>query len=167
VRADYRSRPPEEWTDDEHDHYLRTCSEDEYWGYWEAWSREAVEHPTVKRVRRSALAMAAEAAKASYPQEFGCMLRVEKGEVTELVLLPGTIQGDSHAIFQMHMLPVDRTIKGTLHSHPSPHPYPSDDDFALFEHHGSIHIIYGHPYGPSDWRAYGHDGTPVRLEVVE
>ena len=167
IRANYRSLPEEEWSDDEHDHWLQSLTDQEYWQYWEEWSREAAEHPTVKAVRRGVLEMAAEAAKASYPKEFGCMLRVEKGIVEEIVLLPGTIQGDRHAIFQFHMLPVDRTIKGTMHSHPSPHPYPSDDDFALFEKYGSIHIIYGKPYGAGDWRAYDHTGTPTRLRVVD
>lgn len=167
VRADYRDLPMEEWTDDEYDHFMATCSEDEYWAEWEAWSRETEAHPRVKRVRADLLRMAAEAARASHPQEFACLLRVEAGTVTELVLLPGTVQGDEHAIFQLWMQPVDRSVRGSLHSHPSPHPYPSDADFELFEKHGEIHIILGHPYGPGDWRAYGHDGTPVHLEVVE
>ena len=110
---------------------------------------------------------AREAAKASFPQEFGCFMRMQKGMLTELVLIPGTIQGDSHAIFQMHMLPVDRTINGSLHSHPSPHPYPSDADFELFEKYGMVHIILGHPFGPDDWRAYDHTGVPTKLEVVD
>ncbi|MHB8632505.1 MAG: Mov34/MPN/PAD-1 family protein [Thermoplasmatota archaeon] len=167
IRADYRSRPEEEWTDDEYDHFTKNATQREYWEHWERWSQRALEHPTVKSIRRGALEMAAESAKHSFPHEFGSMLRVEKGVVTEIVLVPGTIQGDRHAIFQFYMLPVDRTIRGTLHSHPSPHPYPSDDDFALFEKYGTIHVIYGHPYGPNDWRAYDHTGTPTRLDVVD
>jgi len=166
IRSDYQDLPPEEWTEDEVDHYYATISDDEYWAEWEAWSRDTVEHPRIKKVRRSCLDMAFEAAKASHPDEFGSLLRVEGQTVTELVLLPGTVQGDSHAIFQMWMQPVDRTVRGTLHSHPSPHPYPSDADFELFEKHGEIHIIVGHPYDRDSWRAYSHDGTPVRLEVV-
>lgn len=167
VREDYRDHPMHEWTDDEYDHFMATCSEEEYWQEWEAWSRETVGHPRVKRVRADLLRLAAEAARASHPQEFASLLRVEGDTVTELVLLPGTIQGDEHAIFQLWMQPVDRSVRGSLHSHPSPHPYPSDADFELFEKHGEIHLILGHPYGPDDWRAYGHDGTPVHLEVVD
>lgn len=167
VRPDFARLPQEEWSEDEFDVWLHSMTDDEYWEHWERWSREAVEHPIVKSVRRGVLEMAAEAAKASMPQEFASMLKVEKGVITELVLIPGTIQGDRHAIFQFHMLPVDRTIKGTLHSHPSPHPYPSDADFELFERHGMIHIILGTPFGPDDWRVYDHKGTPTRLQVVE
>ena len=167
IRANYQDLEQSEWTDDEYDHWLNTMSDDEYWAHWEEWSRNAVEHPVVKSVRRGVLQMGAEAAKSSHPQEFACMLKLEKGTITEVVLIPGTIQGDSHAIFQFHMLPVDRTINGTLHSHPSPHPYPSDADFALFEKHGMIHLIFAYPYGPNDWRAYDHRGTPAKLKVVD
>jgi proteasome lid subunit RPN8/RPN11 len=167
VRRHYRSLPRDQWTEDEEAHWLNTMPDAEYWRHWEQWSRDAIEHPIVKKVKRGVLEMAAEAARSSMPHEFGCMLKVERDTITELVLVPGTIQGDRHAIFQFHMLPVDRTIKGTLHSHPSPHPYPSDADFELFEHHGMIHIIYGTPFGPDDWRAYDHRGEPTRLQVVD
>jgi proteasome lid subunit RPN8/RPN11 len=167
IRGDYRDRPREEWTDDEFDHFLATCSEEEYWDTWETWSREAGPHPTIKSVRRQVIDMAREAAKSSHPQEFAAMLRVAGDTITELLLMPGTIQGDRHAIFPSGMfMPVDRSVKGTLHSHPSPHPYPSDADFALFEKQGLVHIIVGSPYGEDDWRAYDHAGTPVKLVVV-
>ena len=77
----------------------------------------------------------------------------------------GIGRGDT-ALFHLGMKPVDRTIKGTLHSHPDPHPYPSDADFELFEHEGVIHLILGQPYGEDDWRAYDHTGVPTFLEVV-
>ncbi len=166
VRADFETRPMEEWTDDEYDHWMNTTTEENYWGEWERWSHETVPHATIKHVRQQVIDLAREAAKASMPQEFGCFLRVVKSTVTELVLTPGTIQGDRHAIFQFSALPVDRTIRGTLHSHPSPHPYPSDADFALFEKHGQVHIIFGSPFGPDDWRAYDHTGQPISLMVV-
>lgn len=167
IRRHYQDLPRQEWSDDEFDDWFDHLSDVEYWAYWEEWSRDTVEHPRVKSVRRSVLRMGAEASKASYPQEFGCMLRLKGSVIEEVVLVPGTIQGDSHAIFMFGNLPVDRSINGTLHSHPSPHPYPSDADFELFEAHGMIHLIFGHPYGPDDWRCYDHTGTPTRLEVIE
>lgn len=166
-RPNFRDLPREEWTDDEFDLWFDTLSERKQWAEWDRWSRETYDHPTVKAVRRSVLELAAEAARSSYPNEFGAFLRLEKGTVTELVLGVGTIQGNRHTFLMFNNLPVDRSIRGTLHSHPSPHPYPSDADFALFEKHGSIHIIYGHPYGPGDWRAYDHTGTPTHLDVLE
>jgi len=166
IRADYRSLPMEEWTDDEYDHFMQTCTDDEYWAEWDAWSRATVDHPRVKRVRQGVLRMALEAGKASFPGEFGALLRVEGDTVTELILLPGTISGDEHCILPVYNAPVDKTIRGSLHSHPDPHPYPSDADLELFSHHGDIHIIVGQPYGRDDWRAYDHKGQPVHLKVV-
>lgn len=166
IRADYRDIPRNEWTEDEHNHFLQTCSEEEYWADWDEWSLETYEHPVVKRVKRTVLDLAREAAKASFPQEFAALLRLKGDTITELILLPGTIQGDEHAIFQFQMTPVDATLRGTLHSHPDPHPYPSDADFELFDKHGEIHLILGQPYGPDDWRAYDHTGVPTFLEVV-
>ena len=167
IRANYRDLPMQEWSDDEEAHFFSTASPEEYWAAWDEWSLDTYEHPTIRKVRRSVLELAAECAKDSLPQEFGAMLRVEGDTVTELALLPGTIQGDRHAIFQFQMMPVDRTLKGTLHSHPSPHPYPSDADFELFEKHGAIHLILGAPFGPDDWRCYDHTGVPTFLEVVD
>ncbi len=166
VRPGYERMPKTEWTDDELDHYLATCSEQDYWAHWEAWSLDTFEHPTVSKLKRSVLDLARAAAASSFPQEFGAMLRLKGNTVVELVLLP-TIQGDAHTILYTHTLPVDRSINGTLHSHPDPHPYPSDADFAFFESKGTIHLILAQPYGPEDWRAYDHTGVPVFLEVVD
>lgn len=166
IRADYRTRPQDEWTDDEWDHFWATCSTEEYWAEWERWSRDTYEHPTIRKVKRSVLDLARQAAQASMPHEFGALLRVKGDTITELVLLPGTVQGDAHAIFHFGMLPVDRTINGSLHSHPDEHPYPSDADFELFEKHGAIHLILCTPFGPDDWRCYDHTGLPTFLEVV-
>lgn len=156
----------QEWTEDEHDHYMQTCSEEEYWAEWEAWSRQTVAHPRVRFVRRGVLDLALAAGRDSFPDEFAAMVRVEGDTVTELMVLPGTIGGDEHAILPIYNTAVDRTIRGTLHSHPDTHPYPSDADLELFSHHGDIHFILGEPYGPDDWRAYDHTGQPVHIEVI-
>lgn len=187
VRADYASRPRNEWTDDEEAHWWATCSEAEYWAEWEAWSRETVPHPRVHAIRRSCLDMALEAARETDGQavaraaqegrlarsdggapgaEFACLLRIQDGVITEPVLLPGTVSGDEHAIFDLWMMPHDPEVRGSLHSHPDEHPYPSDDDLDLFGHQGEIHLILCRPYGPDDWRAYDHTGQPIALEVA-
>lgn len=172
VRADYRDLPPTEWTDDEYDHYMAHCTDEEYWAEWERWSRETGPHPGgIKYLKRAALDLARQAAQdtdsSQDPREFACMLAVEGDTVTELVLLPGTVAGDEHAIFEFYMQPVDRSVRGTLHSHPDEHPYPSDADFELFDKHGDVHIILCRPYGPDDWRAYDFAGRPVHLDVVD
>lgn len=117
-------------------------------------------------IRRKTLRMVLEASRDTYPREFAAVLRAEEGVITELLLLPGTISGDVHAIFQLHMLPIDFTAVGTIHSHPSGNYSPSEADRNLFSHFGRIHIITGHPYTEDTWRAYDHMGNPRPLEVV-
>ncbi|MDD5502944.1 MAG: Mov34/MPN/PAD-1 family protein [Candidatus Thermoplasmatota archaeon] len=120
-------------------------------------------------IKRDCLELILESAKSTHPNEFAGMLRVEKGThtISEVLLLPGTIQGEEHAIFHLNMLPVDFSVVGTIHSHPSPYPIPSDADLGLFEHFGRVHIIAAHPYNMKSWRAYSHSGEPVEMGIVD
>ena len=117
-------------------------------------------------IRRKTLRMILEASKDTYPKEFAAILRAEEGVIEELLLLPGTVSGDVHAIFQLHMLPIDFSVVGTIHSHPSGSYNPSDADRQLFSHFGRVHIIVGHPYTERTWRAYDHDGKPRAMDIV-
>lgn len=121
------------------------------------------------KIRRSCLNLIFECAKSSFPNEFGGLLRVDtdlKDVISELVVLPGTISGDSHAIFRLHMLPIDFTIVGTVHSHPSFSSNPSDADLQLFSKHGKIHIIVANPYSESSWSAYDYRGNKIEMKVI-
>lgn len=126
--------------------------------------------PPPWKITKKCLDMIIESSKSNYPQEFGALLRVDRVEKTtiiEVVLLPGTISGDSHAIFHLHMLPVDYSVVGTVHSHPSSIPRPSDADLDLFSHFGRIHLIIGvSSYGEVTWKAYDHTGQPTTLTIV-
>jgi len=65
------------------------------------------------KIKRKCLGLILECAKSNYPNEFGGLLRVdadEKRTIIEIVVLPGTIFGESHAIFKLHMLPIDFSI---------------------------------------------------------
>lgn len=118
-------------------------------------------------IQREVLHMIAESAKATHPREFGAALLTEGGVITELVLVPGTIGGDAHAFLPLHQLPVDPAICGTVHSHPSPNPEPSDADRQLFNAFGHTHIIMAAPYDERTWVAYDQNGQPVDLEVLD
>ncbi len=120
----------------------------------------------VVAIRRKTLQMILGASKDTYPKEFAAVLRAEEGVITELLLLPGTVSGDVHAVFRLYMLPIDLSVVGTVHSHPSGNYNPSDADRNLFGHFGSVHIIAGYPYAETTWRAYKYDGTPRPLDVV-
>lgn len=122
------------------------------------------------KITRKCLELIFESSKSNYPQEFGALLRVDrvdKNMIIEVVLLPGTISGDSHAIFHLHMLPIDYSIVGTVHSHPSSIARPSDADLDLFSHFGKIHIIVGvSAYGNVSWQAYDYAGRGVVIEII-
>jgi proteasome lid subunit RPN8/RPN11 len=122
------------------------------------------------KITRKCLTLIFESSKSNYPQEFGALLRVDRVEKTtiiEVILLPGTISGDSHAIFHLHMLPVDYSVVGTVHSHPSSIARPSDADLDLFSHFGRIHIIVGvSPFGDVSWKAYDYMGHMVSMEII-
>ncbi len=117
-------------------------------------------------IRRKTLRMILEASRDSYPNEFGAILRAEGGVIHEILLVPGTIGGKRHAIFQLHNLPPDFSVVGTVHSHPSGVFQPSEEDLHLFSKFGGVHIVTGHPFDETTWSAWDLAGRPVKLEVV-
>jgi len=122
------------------------------------------------KIARSCLELILECAKSNYPNEFGGLLRVDdkvKDTITEVVILPGTISGDSHAIFQMHMRPIDFSIVGTVHSHPSRSYRPSGADLHLFQKYGKVHIIAAKPYAEDSWKAYNYNGEEIEMSVIK
>ena len=64
------------------------------------------------------------------------------------------------------MLPIDFTIVGTAHSHPSPSFHPSDADVLFFRKFGKVHIVAAYPFTISSWNAYDYDGKKVAISVV-
>jgi proteasome lid subunit RPN8/RPN11 len=126
--------------------------------------------PIQWKISRSCFNLLLEVAKSSYPNEFGGLLRADtkaKDTIVELVLLPGTISGGSSALFQLHMLPIDYTIVGTIHSHPSGIPLPSDEDFFFFNKYGRIHIIVASPFSDASWNAFDFAGKKQTIDVID
>lgn len=121
----------------------------------------------VHAIRRGVLDMVAASARASHPREFGATLRAEGGVVTEVILVPGTLGGDRHAILPLGYLPVDSSIVGTVHSHPGPYAIPSDADKQLFNAFGHTHIIIAEPYTDETWIAYDQNAEEIELEVLD
>lgn len=121
------------------------------------------------KIKQECLDLILECAKSNYPNEFGGLLRVDqslKNIITELVILPGTVSGDAHAIFQLHMLPIDFSIVGSVHSHPSPNPRPSKADLNLFSNFGKIHIIVASPFDQTSWKAYDYNGNELEIAII-
>jgi proteasome lid subunit RPN8/RPN11 len=106
-----------------------------------------------------------EAAVQTYPNEFVAALRAEKGVINELLMLPGTISGERSGILHLHMLPIDFSVVGSVHSHPGHSARPSDADLAFFSYFGSVHIITCLPFDRTSWRAYNLRGERIELKV--
>ncbi len=121
----------------------------------------------VNAIRRRTLELVLSAGKGALPNEFGGMLRAYDGVITEVMVLPGTEQGTAAAIFKLYMLPVDPSVVGTAHSHPSGNYWPSGADLALFDRFGHVHIITSTPFGPHDWQAYDGRGRRRQLKVID
>lgn len=118
-------------------------------------------------IKRDTLRLILEVSRDSHPREFAGVLRAREGVVTEILLLPGTFSSSRHAIMQLHMLPIDFSVVGTVHSHPSPSLGWSREDLYLFQKFGRIHIIASYPYNEESWCAYDFYGNKVELEVID
>ncbi|MFY9716361.1 MAG: Mov34/MPN/PAD-1 family protein [Thermoplasmata archaeon] len=122
---------------------------------------------TPNSISRRTLDSVLASGQSSYPNEFGGVLRAEPpGVIGELLLLPGTTVGRRHANFHLYMLPVDLSIVGTVHSHPSGALHPSEADLRLFRSWGRRHLIVGSPFTQGAWRAYDGNGRETTLKVV-
>src|SRR5437773_10909339 len=116
----------------------------------------------VVAIARKTLRMILEASRDMYPREFGAVLRADQGTIDELLLVPGTISGKHHALFQLHTLPTDFAVVGTVHSHPSGVFEPSDEDLAVFSKFGGIHLIAAYPYNVDTWAAGANEEVSTR-----
>ncbi|KXB01938.1 hypothetical protein AKJ44_01810 [candidate division MSBL1 archaeon SCGC-AAA261F17] len=121
----------------------------------------------IHSINREALKLILGASKTSHPNEFAGILRADKGVITEVLLLPGTFSSEQSAIMRLHMMPIDSTACGTVHSHPTPNPEPSQADLELFNKFGEVHIIVASPYKEESWCAYDHQGRGIELKVTE
>ncbi len=123
----------------------------------------------IKGIERKCLEMIKESAKEMHPREFLALLSVgdKKDVISELVLSPQMLYGKKYATFNIYMVPFDRRIVGTVHSHPSGVARPSEGDMHTFMKYGRVHIIIGYPYEDDTWKAYDYNGKEIELEVVE
>lgn len=120
----------------------------------------------ITHIKKDTLKMALEVAKDNHPKEFAAMMRAVDGVIIELIFLPGTIGSDRSTLIPMFMKPVDFSIVGSIHSHPSPTLIPSHTDLALFSRTGDVHIIVAYPYTMNDWKAFDRMGNPVNLQLI-
>lgn len=110
-----------------------------------------------------------EGARRLYPKETFMLLRGKKTKnaihVTDLVVPPLAVYGYGFANFPLHMLPMDFSIVGTVHSHPSGNIAPSHVDLNHFL--GRILMIVGFPFADAQNVAvYSSNGERLPLQVT-
>ena len=121
----------------------------------------------IRGIEKNCLNLIQESSRSIHPREFAGLLSVGESRdiISEVVLVPGTISGASHAIYRLFMAPVDYSIVGTVHSHPTSNAMPSEADRHFFQKYGIVHIIMAEPYDDFSWKAFdfkGKNGTPYR-----
>jgi len=104
--------------------------------------------------------------KSTYPDEFAGFLREEKGVITEILLAPGTLFGRGGSVVNRWMLPIDSSICGTVHSHPSSVVLPSPRDLQFFSIFGKYHAIVGFPYTEATIQFFNRKGDKLEHKVV-
>lgn len=121
----------------------------------------------INEIESETLKFILKVSNASHPNEFGGVLRCENDVISEVLVLPGTYQSEESAVMQLHMLPLDSSSCGTVHSHPSSSPEPSREDLEFFGKFGEVHIIAAFPYDERSWKTYDRRGREIKLEVIE
>lgn len=107
--------------------------------------------------------------RACHPKEGILLLRGRVGKdrilVDEVEIPPLAVHGRSFSNFPLHMLPIDFSVIGTAHSHPSGAPKPSIGDLNNF--YGRIMIIASYPYrSQQNIAMFDREGNPINYQII-
>jgi len=121
-------------------------------------------------IKRSVVDSLLSYAKACHPKEGILLLRgkVKRDliEVNEVEIPPLSVRGKGFSTFPTYMLPIDFSIIGTAHSHPSGMLSPSTADLNNF--YGRIMIIVAYPYrSERDIIVVDGRGEKLNCEVID
>jgi len=120
-------------------------------------------------IQRELFGMILEGARKLHPKETILLLRGRASQnmisVSEVLIPPLATYGKGFSAFPAHMLPIDFSIIGTAHSHPSGSLKPSVEDQN--NSMGKIMLIVAFPYkGKDNSAAYNREGEKLALEVM-
>ncbi len=121
-------------------------------------------------IKASVILSILEYASACHPKEGILLLRgkIDKKKIMieEVEIPPLSIHGLGFSGFQAYMLPIDFSIIGTAHSHPSGVLRPSSTDMNKF--YGRIMIIAAYPYRTEkDLAVFDGQGNQLEYEIVK
>ena len=120
-------------------------------------------------IKRSVIESVLDYAKACYPKEGILLLRgkTRKGKtiIEEVVIPPLSVRGSGFSNFPLNMLPIDFSIVGTMHSHPSGVLKPSTTDMNHF--YGRVMVIVAYPYrSEQDIIVLDGEGNAINYEIT-
>jgi len=121
-------------------------------------------------LKKSVVISILEYAAACHPREGILLLRgrINGGSIVveEVEVPPLSIQGVGFSSFQPYMLPIDFSIIGTAHSHPSGILEPSATDINRF--YGRIMVIAAYPYRTEkDLAIFDSEGRRLRYKIID
>jgi proteasome lid subunit RPN8/RPN11 len=121
-------------------------------------------------MRRELLDTIFEGAKRLYPKESILLLRGRKTKniilITDLLVPPLASYGRGFAHIPLHMMPMDFSVVGTVHSHPSGNFMPSSTDLNHF--FGRVLMIVAFPFlSEKNVAIYNHSGERLILDVTD
>jgi proteasome lid subunit RPN8/RPN11 len=119
------------------------------------------------KIKRNVLLDLLDAAKITHPNEFASLLGGEPNTqtISEFVV-PPVISNNHSASINLFALPMDKSIIGSIHSHPSHNKLPSFADKKMFQRY-PINIILCHPYTIEDFAGYDSNGTSLELTIID
>ncbi len=104
--------------------------------------------------------------KAQHPREILGFLRVENGIASEYILLPGAITNKKSGVFSPSRIPFDPSLEGSVHSHPSGNPYPSQKDLKSVFMSKRFHFIVGYPYTYNSIKCFDQKGNELDFKII-
>ena len=119
------------------------------------------------RIKKETMESIILASNNTYPNEFFSLLGGDRkrGIIDELVVVPATY-GRNFTAIKSWLIPIDSRVMGSVHSHPSPSPYPSMADLRSFTKFGDFHIIAAYPFDLESIAAFDSRGKQQEFIVV-
>jgi len=102
-----------------------------------------------------------------HPREILGLLRVDNWVVTEYILPPGALTSVQDGVFFPSRLPLDPSLEGTVHSHPSGNPVPSLGDLNNVFKLKRFHFILAYPYNSLDCvKCFDKNGQELKFKII-
>lgn len=124
----------------------------------------------IVRFKRSVFESLLSYAQISHPREGILLLRGKVGKdkivVNDTVIPPFATHGQRFSSFPLSTLPIDFSIIGVAHSHPSGVAKPSTADLNRF--YGRIMVIIAFPYqSERDIAVFDSEGKELRIKIIK